>query len=324
MLQLTIPSTFQIFSKKSASSDAAQQPNAVAPSTTISEFIHTVIPLTDRTESYDVVNFMKPFYKNQPHAAIFRAQLIRDSDSTSHSTQDAVVCKILRLPEDPDDISSLEREARIYQKKLVGLQGQCVPRFIGFFRWTDRFRGFECLITTWEGESPVDVIPWQCDVTYRSRILDAVLAIHRAGVKHNDLEDLPKNILIKDTGKVFVVDFGESSEHQCELPPDYQFKFHTIYPGLGDLGCVELLDVANSLEVWYPDSHRFLGRCTIPMDEVLKGRKSLIEFVRNAEVESFSEDQLSREADEAIKNLQAWIDGRKTYDGDVPLSIAPE
>ncbi|KAI0643229.1 hypothetical protein C8Q79DRAFT_166539 [Trametes meyenii] len=324
MPQLTIPSIFQIFSKKNFSSDASWRLNAATPSTTITEFIYTVVPPNDRTESYDVVKFTKPFYKNRPHAAVFRAQLIRDL--TSHSVQD-VVCKILPLPEDYDGIgmSSLEREARIYQEKLVGLQGQCVPRFIGFFRWTDGVKAFECLITTWEGHSlPMDDVPWMHDVAYRSRILDVVLAIHRAGVKHNDLEELPKNLVIKDSGEVFVVDFGESSEHQCELPQDYQFQFYTIYPDFGDLSCLELLEVANSLDVWYPGWYRFLGQHTICTDEVLKGRKSLIEFVRNDEGAGFPEDRLGDGADQAIEALQAWIDRRKTYDEDVPLSIAPE
>ncbi|KAI0643223.1 hypothetical protein C8Q79DRAFT_1012532 [Trametes meyenii] len=38
----------------------------------------------------------------------------------------------------------------------------------------------------------------------------------------------------------------------------------------------------------------------------------------------FTEDNLEYEAGKVIKSLQAWIDYRKRYEGDVPLSIASE
>ncbi|KAI0643222.1 hypothetical protein C8Q79DRAFT_915667 [Trametes meyenii] len=154
-------------------------------------------------------------------------------------------------------MSPLQREAGIYQEKLLTLQGKYVPRFIGLFGWTapDGTTGFECLITTWEGDT-LDEEPYTRDVAYRSRILDALLAIHRAGVEHCDLEELSRNILMKDTGEVFVIDFAESKEHQCGLPSDYQFQFYTPLPRLGNFPCSELHDIAQQLDVWYPGEFR--------------------------------------------------------------------
>ncbi|KAI0648233.1 hypothetical protein C8Q79DRAFT_1117599 [Trametes meyenii] len=263
-------------------------------------------------------------YKDNKHAAIFRAQL---SDG-SGLAQD-VVCKIvpMLLPQHlgVDGRSSLRREASIYQEKLSDLQGKCIPRFIGLFRWTtpDGITSLECLITTWEGYS-FDIDPWKCSPACRSRILDTLQKTHRAGVRHFDLESLPNNVLIKDdTGEIFFVDFAQSGEHSCQLPNDYQFQFYTPIPDFGECNCFELRSVAHQLAVWYPAWYDFLGDHTIPSSEVLQGRKSLINYMKNLGVE-YSEDLLEEGADRAIEELQSLIDQRKAYDRDFPLSIPPE
>ncbi|KAI0665468.1 hypothetical protein C8Q78DRAFT_557528 [Trametes maxima] len=254
MPQLRLPSNLDIFTRETAGSFVMQRRSSPSEATTIFEFNPMIVPRpSDATKTYHIAEPTE-WYTRKSNEAVFRAQL--RSDSFSKVAQD-VVCKILPAPV-PEDLngnglSLLEQEAWIYQEKLKDLQGICVPRFIGLFGWTapNGVKGFECLIITWEGYLP-STDPHRHDVAYRSRILDALLAIHRAGVRHYDLESMPNNMLIKDNGDVFFIDFEKSTEHQCELPKDYRFLFYTPMPTLKECPCLELMEVAQQLGVWYP------------------------------------------------------------------------
>ncbi|KAI0665555.1 hypothetical protein C8Q78DRAFT_548739 [Trametes maxima] len=328
-LSLNLPSTLEIFTESVRTISHGQLVNTIGSQkaqeniVTIS-FTHTILPPTQaHTEIYHVAEITE-CYKDNTRATIFRAQLFNDSGLA----QD-VVCKIvpMLLPQHTgvDGRSSLRREASIYQEKLSDLQGKCVPRFIGLFGWTapDGITGLECLITTWEGYS-FDIDPWKCSPACRSRILDTLQKIHRAGVRHFDLEDLPNNVLVKDdTGEIFFVDFAQSAEHSCPLPDDYQFQLCTPMPDYWECNCFELRNVAQQLAFWYPARYDFLGDPTIPSGEVLKGRKSLINYMKNLGV-GYPEDLLEDGADRAIEELQSFIDQRKFYDRDFPLSIPLE
>ncbi|KAI0665462.1 hypothetical protein C8Q78DRAFT_558118 [Trametes maxima] len=326
MPHLVLPPNLDIFTRKKAGLFVMQHRSSHSEAAAIFEFTPMIIPRPeDATETYHVAEPTE-WYRRKTNEAVFRAQLVRGS--APEPAQD-VVCKILPAPESPEDLnddglSSLQQEALIYQEKLGYLQGICVPRFIGLFGWTapNGAEGFECLIITWEGYSP-STNPHRHDVAYRSRILDALLAIHRAGVRHYDLESIPNNMLIKDNGDVFFIDFEESTEHQCELPKDYRFLFHTPMPTLKECPCLELKGVARQLGVWYPPKYSLWGGYTAPTVEILKGRKSLMNYLRNRG-EGLTEEDIEYGANRAIEWFQEWIDYRKLCDGDVPLSIVSD
>ncbi|KAI0643221.1 hypothetical protein C8Q79DRAFT_1012530 [Trametes meyenii] len=308
MSQLSLPSTLDIFTAvpdETARPFVMQRRNSSSDAAAIFEFTPIIIPRPeDATDTYHIAEPTE-WYKRKTNKAVFRTQLLRDS--ASKPAQD-VVCKIRPVlsPEDfsDDGLSSLQQEALIYQEKLTDLQGICVPRFIGLFGWAapNGVRGFE---------------------SYRSRILDALLAIHRAGVRHHDLESLPNNVLIKDTGDVFLIDFEESTEHQCKLSKDYQFQFYTPTPSIQECPCIELMNVAQQLDVWFLPTYALWGGYMAPTVEILKGRKSLINYLQN-QYDGLAKEDLEYGANKAIESLQGWIDRRKPYDENVPLSIASE
>lgn len=137
-------------------------------------------------------------------------------------------------------------------------------------------------------------------------------------------------------------DCGETP-HECGYR-EGSIKFHAPMPMAGDVGCVELWMVAHEAGVWtsceshsvFNVSQKNLDHSTcsahysyysgqeepgeIPVEEVLLGRKNIIQYQLAHGVDpKYVEDN----ADAVISALGDWIQRRTLFDGEVPLHQAP-
>ncbi|GJE90082.1 serine/threonine protein kinase [Phanerochaete sordida] len=182
---------------------------------------------------------------------VYRGNLDLSSEETIE-----VVCKIV-LNEDSD---RLEDEARLYTERMKHLQGTTVPRFYGLFSGTyvnpaGRTRAIRCIIVEEWGSSMSKIT--HLPMSLRITIIEAVLRIHAAGVKHNDLR-FPNILISEDKSEVRIVDFDNASEHTC--PRSMPVILYAWEPTLADFGCREIHDFVSDLEIWTSATVRYLGR----------------------------------------------------------------
>ncbi len=67
--------------------------------------------------------------------------------------------------------------------------------------------------------------------SFRNDLVDFVQKIHEAGIYHRDLHE--GNIMIdKETGEIYVIDFGAASEFYGEPEPGERGPYHVMKDGV--------------------------------------------------------------------------------------------
>lgn len=89
------------------------------------------------------------------------------------------------------------------------------------------------------------------------RVLNALIAVHKAGVAHGDV--IQDNIVLKDDGTPMLIDFDCGEVHECTFIEN-SIKFHAPMPEAGDLGCYEIWQAAQEADVWPSCALHFLPR----------------------------------------------------------------
>jgi serine/threonine-protein kinase len=107
------------------------------------------------------------------------------------------------------ELDDLRGQFRQEAQILAGLKHPSLPRVTDFFVWS----GNDYLVMDFvEGESLAAIIerdgsvPEDLAVEWALQLLDALAACHRRNVLHRDIK--PQNIIIRDDGRVVLVDFG--------------------------------------------------------------------------------------------------------------------
>ncbi|RPD55455.1 hypothetical protein L227DRAFT_656900 [Lentinus tigrinus ALCF2SS1-6] len=151
----------------------------------------------------------------------------------------------------------------------------------------------------------------------RFQAVNALLAIHKAGVQHNDFVE--RNlVVVKDVDGdpyVRVVDFGRSCEHTCPEELDV-IKLYDRAPWKGSFKCYELYDVCTGAEVWTDRCAIYFYR-PIPI-EYATSVDSILAYAGFPPGES--ESNARKVAQEAINDINLWWRRRKARDAN-PASI---
>ncbi|KAL1949327.1 hypothetical protein VTO73DRAFT_8208 [Trametes versicolor] len=254
-------------------------------------------------------------------ASVFLAELEASLvDGGTGRTTREVVCKVVGAV--PVNLKALRLEASLYRDKLEKLQGIHVAEFLGLFEGSAAGdKPYAILVTVFEGDTLNRELV-EYDVDFRRRVLDALIAIHKAGTTHGDV--VQHNIVRKDNGTPMFIDFdcGETP-HECGYR-EGSIKFHAPMPMAGDVGCVELWMVTHEADVWTSSHYSYYSGQEepgkIPVEEVLLGRENIIKYQLARGVNpKFVEDN----ADAVISALGDCIQRRTLFDGEVPLHQAP-
>ncbi|TFY63646.1 hypothetical protein EVG20_g6225 [Dentipellis fragilis] len=185
----------------------------------------------------------------------------------SGSTVDKdAVCKLTR--NNREVTAQMENEVAIYNEQLKGLQDSVVPVYYGLYKGSyerdRRVTEFLCIILEHCG-TPINVefgrlsaplkyvAPDSSDLDFclifapRLKIIDCMVDIHKAGVRHGGLWE--RKVLITPGGDaVRIIDFGLASVHQCRRR--LKMGINHYVPLKGDFGCDELYEIGEALDIW--------------------------------------------------------------------------
>ncbi|KAI9069355.1 hypothetical protein FKP32DRAFT_1641030 [Trametes sanguinea] len=163
-----------------------------------------------------------------------------------------VICKVAHGRRNVD---RLKLETDIYVRNLRDLQGSVVPNMLGCFTGQTQ-EGWDVGVLLLEDWGRALGWPlYSYSLSIRAKVLHALVAIHRAGVRHGDFK--PRNILAKKRADgnfaIRIIDFDRAqTPHECSYRPvDPRFTFYENPPDVSEFGCYELYDACENAELWF-------------------------------------------------------------------------
>ncbi|KAH9940236.1 hypothetical protein B0H21DRAFT_893702 [Amylocystis lapponica] len=176
--------------------------------------------------------------------------------ATNNRTEEKVVVKVI-VPLDGRKDKAVRRlydEYDVYQA-LAELQGDCIPRCYGLYEGIAGGEFVSCLLLQDCGrkisELNVDAPGlWMTRWVFRERVMRSLERIHHYkvdyGFFHGDFDT--DAVVVDETGRPFIVDFDEASEHDgCD---EKSIAFHTMPLPTEDIECQELYDAAVLMQAW--------------------------------------------------------------------------
>ncbi|RDX50542.1 hypothetical protein OH76DRAFT_1402601 [Lentinus brumalis] len=236
-----------------------------------------------------------------------RARVCQGTLSVDGHRQGEVVCKIGCGSQ---VVERIRKEADLYRGKLAPLQGRYVPTFVGLFEGETEDGETACLVLTHEGERMQQSL-YISGIDLRKRVMDALVAVHQAGVRHSDFGE--HSIVIRKDNTPVLVGFGGAEDHDCHLGID--IRFYQPQPHNQAVACEEVYWACVVAAVWLPATVEFLNS-PVPIQWALEGSDSLV-----AHAPKGTDPDLARmHAELTREDLLEWIEERELYDGQ-PLPI---
>ncbi|RDX41263.1 hypothetical protein OH76DRAFT_1423248 [Lentinus brumalis] len=168
----------------------------------------------------------------------------------------AAICKHAR---DEDNFLLLQHEAEVYEK-LKHLQGDGVPRFIGFYAGNVADVPWAVLVVEDCGGLPLDrcwVNLANAPLYFRKAVAGTMLRIHQAGVVHGAFED--SNIIVtKRNGSYLPTILNFDGVYPWHDVCRWTYTIDGVYKDLPPQPehkegvCSELREVWNKAELWNP------------------------------------------------------------------------
>ncbi|TFY74028.1 hypothetical protein EWM64_g9984 [Hericium alpestre] len=146
-------------------------------------------------------------------------------------------------------------EASLYTGKLSHLQGECIPHCHGYFVGDTGEGPTACILLTYCGE-PIQDMLMHLPPAFKTGLVNALVGIHDAGVKHLDLS---RGNILDYHGGPMIIDFEDALEHECGR----HVPIEEGAPGpskTSEIGCRELYQFFMKLNIWTPAFIRYTGR----------------------------------------------------------------
>ncbi|RPD55418.1 hypothetical protein L226DRAFT_616047 [Lentinus tigrinus ALCF2SS1-7] len=210
------------------------------------------------------------------NSQVFRADLRAVTKAGLTDDRRGVVCKVAY---GECQVEILQKEADLYNTKLLDLQGKVVPVMRGCYVDVTDDGPTGVLILQYCGV-PLTYELKNYALTVRHQAVNALLAIHKAGVEHNDFAE--RHIVVSRSPEgaphVRIVDFGMAREHTCSVKRD-AITAYAIAPPLEEFLCDELRSVCrNHADIWLPRCAKLFGSL-IPIEHA-DSVESLLEHAR--------------------------------------------
>ncbi|KAI0689756.1 hypothetical protein C8T65DRAFT_817590 [Cerioporus squamosus] len=226
-----------------------------------------------------------------------------------------VVCKVAYRER---QIEALRKEADVYHTKLLSLQGTIVPLMYGCYIGDTDEGHMGVLVLQYCGVPLTYELQYYA-LTVRYQAVNALLAIHKAGVEHNDFAE--RHIVVSKDKKgypyVMVLDFGMACDHTCKLQLDTIVPYG-LAPHNRDFLCDELYAVCRTADIWVPRYAHFFGSL-IPVQHAT----SVDSILQHAYLPILVKESLAREcAQKTIEELAEEREKRMAMDADpVPIEF---
>ncbi|RDX45516.1 hypothetical protein OH76DRAFT_1387779 [Lentinus brumalis] len=273
--------------------------------------------IPDRRVTVPFKTFLKKLISasEDGNSQVFRAELRVVANGGLTAQKRTVVCKVAYGER---QIQVLRKESDLYHTKLLSLQGTVVPLMYGcYIDDTDDGR-MGVLILQYCGVPLTYELKYYA-LTVRYQAVNALLAIHKAGVEHNDFAE--RNIVISKDKKgcpyVMVVDFGMASDHTCELQLD-TIAPYGLAPTNREFLCDELYEVCRIADVWLPRYAQLFGNL-IPVEHAT----SVDSILQHAYIPELFKGSRAREcAQKAIEDVAEQRERRMAMDASpVPIEF---
>ncbi|EIW63816.1 uncharacterized protein TRAVEDRAFT_16100 [Trametes versicolor FP-101664 SS1] len=201
---------------------------------------------------------------------MFRAHLLKNDEVLSKDTL-KVVCKSATRSWGPELFDALSKEAALYQGRLLKLQGVYVPKLIGFFEGAGP-KGdiIRCLVLEHVGQGSEAPQRWSSnlsDLEIRKQMLQAMVAIHQAGVEHGGWHGSPYTV---KGDKIYIIGFSEGKEHTCRVREGVDLRLGMIEPLTSDVLCLEMFQVAAATHAWIDRGWRYMDMI-VGVDTIIEG-----------------------------------------------------
>ncbi|KDQ19086.1 hypothetical protein BOTBODRAFT_171038 [Botryobasidium botryosum FD-172 SS1] len=219
-----------------------------------------------------------------------------------------VVCKVAT---EPATIKLLINETAMYLLPLRSLQGKYVPLFHGMFEGFMQGKAAACIVMDYCGV-PLKVALNRVDRHLLVKVASAAVAIHEAGIIHNDLCE--RNIVCLDD-RPFIIDFETAVPHKCLRAQKVTIGGPEPFPS--KFGCDELFWFCSDemADLWSPGGITYFDRY-VPIEHA----ESAAKLAKQAP-EGIPEDLALLGAEMAIRQLAININGyRKKFRARLPMS----
>ena len=159
--------------------------------------------------------------------------------------------------------------------------------------------------------------------------MDALVAVHEAGVRHCDFSE--HSIIVREDNTPILVGFGGAEDHDCHL--GIGIHFYQPQPHHDAVACEEVYWACVVAAVWlpgvwtlpFPRRPNFMAvspatveflNSPVPIQWVLEGTDSLVSHAPKG----MDPDLARMHAELTREDLLEWIEERELYDGQ-PLPI---
>ncbi|RPD70707.1 hypothetical protein L226DRAFT_574597 [Lentinus tigrinus ALCF2SS1-7] len=252
------------------------------------------------------------------NSQVFRAELRVVTKAGLTDNRRRVVCKVAYGERQVEVL----QEADLYNTKLLDLQGKVVPVMYGCY-----------IDVTDEGPTGVLILQYcgvpltyeltNYELTVKHQAVNALLAIHKAGVEHNDFAE--RHIVVSKSPEgaphVRIVDFGMAREHSCSVKRD-AITAYEIAPPLQEFLCDELYSACDDrADIWLPRYAKLFGsliliKHAVSVESLLEHARYIPEWADKArarqvaqnEIDDLAEERRQREILDANPILIEWSD----------------
>ncbi|EIW74714.1 hypothetical protein CONPUDRAFT_170048 [Coniophora puteana RWD-64-598 SS2] len=274
------------------------------PSDDTSRRIVEIIEFISRGDSSTIPpeNLHEPF--------VLRARL-----DTPWDGKDTVICK---AGYGKKATEKLRKEAQIYNGKLSGLQGICVPWIYGYYTGCTAEDGRLSVLVMEDCGQPLPRSFNKLPQRAKKLMLQCLINLHKAGVEHCGIDDR-RNIAIRPSEtnmcEIRLVDFGDADDdHICEV--NREFLEDSTEPNFDRVGCEEIYQVCMESEIWDMDHVTFYDKA-VPVDQ-LTSAENLLEVTNILNELKEHEDLRDWEARGAaqarIDDYRDWCQDRKCWE----------
>ncbi|RPD55431.1 hypothetical protein L227DRAFT_603504 [Lentinus tigrinus ALCF2SS1-6] len=249
------------------------------------------------------------------NSQVFRADLRVVTKAGLTDDRRRVVCKVAYGER---QVEILQKEADVYNTKLLDLQDKIVPLMYGCY-----------IDVTDEGPTGVLILQYcgvpltyeltNYELTVKHQAVNALLAIHKAGVQHNDFAE--RNIVVSRSPDgaphVRIVDFGMALEHTCSVKRD-AITAYEVAPPFCEFMCDELHTACrDDAEIWHPRFVRLFGSHVLAQHAT--SVESLLQHAPR--IPDWADDNRARaNAQRVIRDLTEDLQQREALDAS-PVSI---
>jgi len=176
---------------------------------------------------------------------LFLSVIHHNDHSTVYRARLGILDIVVKFARRSRPVEDLEKETDVYQNELHDLQGDCVPRFRGFFKSEDRKADSiaGCIVLDYCGEELQELMT--LPYPERVKVMESAGKVHMTGLILRDFA--PRNVL-RLGDRYTLIDFHRVRGHDCSWDGD--LRIGQPVPSTWDMQCKNIHNVCFDMRIW--------------------------------------------------------------------------